>query len=159
MIKPLVVILTLLLVSSYPTRMDCPCRPATNEEIPHGANEQVVYSLGTVRRIHGRVTYAADGEPVIGAVVEVYRYSDSDRELSPYSVAGVGTRDVACVTGSDGRFCFTNLQSGTYAMRIGTSSSAAGMNDAHIRITLDRRWWTAWWRSGKSLEIRLHPGT
>src|SRR5688572_7546526 len=99
-------ILSALIVAilAVPSGRMCSCRKAQEDDIPHGANEDIEYSERTVKNVSGKVTYQlVDG--TIGDVdVEVYDVADTDRKLRPRQIVGFRTRRVACVTASDGTF-------------------------------------------------------
>lgn len=136
----------------------CSCLEAAVGEVPHGANEYVEYKETTVRGVYGKVIFAHGGRPVGGAVVEVYAVSDAERNLKPSEIIRRQRRRAACVTGGDGSFCFHDLPSGRYVLRAGTGESA-GMNEVYMKVTVARRWWTRWFRSGNAVELGLTPGT
>lgn len=147
-----------LIVGSAPARR-CACQKALDRDLPHGANEDVEYSEKTVKRIRGRVVYSNNGRPVDDAVVELYAITPDDKNLKTQEIIVRRPRRAACVTSNDGSFCFTDFPSGNYLLRAGTRSPNAGMNEVYIKLKLDRRWWTSWFRSGKELTLELTPGT
>jgi hypothetical protein len=151
MIKILTSILLLSSLGILASRPSCQCRPASEEDIPHGANERITYTERTVREIHGTIIYRT-GEPVKDVVVEVFDANGADNNLEQQK------RRVACVTGEDGKFCFADLPSGKYVLWAGTRE-LDGMNDIHMRVNVDRRWWRSWFRSNKGIELELMPGT
>jgi protocatechuate 3,4-dioxygenase beta subunit len=155
MSKVLLTTLILGLFAALSLNPDCHCLPASDADKPHGANMLIEHTGVTVTKIKGRVIYP-DGEPVNDAVVELFDYED--RDARPYQITQFQKRRAACLTGKDGRFCFTNLSSGLYALRIGTRTPA-GMNEAHVKVNLDRRWWRRWLRPGKDIDVYLEPGT
>src|SRR6185295_421630 len=109
--------------------------------------------------IQGRVAYQHNDSPVADAVVEIYQITPEDEKLSAREIIRRRERLAACVTAKDGRFCFSELPSGNYVVRAGTSSANAGMNDIYLKVRLDRRWWTRWFRSGRDITLGLTPGT
>jgi hypothetical protein len=155
--KPILVILGFLLLSVSLQEPKCPCLKAADQDEPHGANELIEYSHKTVKRIHGRVVDPT-GAPIDEAVAEVYSYSDADTKIDPYKFTRSQERLAACVTNKNGNFCFSNLKSGNYLLRIGTLHSA-GFQEVFIRVRLDRSWWSSWFRSGKVMEVALPLGT
>jgi hypothetical protein len=150
----------LLILTSFvllPDKSDCPCRPALESDQPHGANETIEYSGGTVKRIQGRIILS-NGEPLSEAVVEVYDYPSNDRNKRPFGIAELGKRKTACLSDKNGNFCFADLPPGWYVLKIGTREFA-GINESYVRVKLDRTWWRSWLRAGKRIEVRLNLGT
>lgn len=147
--------LILTSVISFPAKSDCPCRPALESDHPHGANETIEYSVGTVKRIQGRVTLP-NGEPVSEAVVEVYEYRGNARNKFPFEMAE--TRKTACLSDENGNFCFADLPPGWYVLKVGTRATA-GINESYVRVKLERTWWRSWLRAGRKTEVRLNLGT
>ena len=136
----------------------CSCLKASEEDVLHGANEDIEYSERRVKRIYGKVTFYYGDEPVKGAVVEIYDIPDANKSLKTHEIISRHARRDACVTASDGSFCFSGLPSGKYVLRAGTGESG-GMNEVYMRVNVDRRWWSRWFRSGKAIELGLTPGT
>lgn len=149
-------VLIVLLTASLPDR-PCTCRTALETERAHGANELIEYSETTVKRIRGRVAYS-DDTPVGDVVVEIYDITSADRKLKVHEV-GQRQRRTACVTSNDGSFCFPDLPSGRYVMRVGTRSASGGMNEVFWKVNVDRRWWRSWLRRERKLNVTLSPGT
>ena len=137
----------------------CSCQKALEDDRPHGANEDTEYSEKTLKSIKGRVVYYHNDEPADDVVVEVYSVAETDKNLRPREIALRRERRAACVTAKDGSFCFPDLPSGRYVLRAGARSSSAGMNEVYMKVTVDRRWWGNWFRSGKGIELGLTPGT
>ena len=146
-----------LIIGWLPARR-CTCQKAREHEQPHGANVHVEYSEKTVKSIKGRVVYHHDGSSADDVVVEVYEITPEDKKLNLREIALRRERRAACVTSKDGSFCFVDLPSGRYAVRAGTNSANAGLNDVYIKVNLDRRWWSRWLRSGQ-INLELTPGT
>ena len=61
-----------------------------------------------------------NGEPISEAVIEVYEYSVSDKELPAYEVEHSKKRKTACLTGERGEFCIPRLSAGKYLLKVGT---------------------------------------
>ncbi|MFL6231055.1 MAG: carboxypeptidase-like regulatory domain-containing protein [Pyrinomonadaceae bacterium] len=133
----------------------CQCQSALEDDYPHGANEEIEIRGGTVKSIRGKVIYP-NGEPKEGAVVEVYSYASSDKNLRPYELVREKKRIAACLTDENGRFCFTGLPSGKYVVRAGTRISE-GMQEIYVVTSVERHWWRRW-RSKNELNIRLELG-
>ena len=153
-------LITILLIGLFavPSERTCSCRKASDGDVPHGANEDIQYSEKTVKSINGTVSFNYGDEPIEGAVVEVYDVTAADKNLTNREIMGQRPRREACVTSEDGRFCFPNLPSGTYVLRAGRGESG-GMNDVHMRVRVDRRWWSKWFRPNKTIKFGLTPGT
>ncbi len=134
------------------------CRPASDYDLPHGANELVEYGQIKVTRMQGRIEFGSSEGPANNIVVEVFEIKDLDGDRDLYRVADARSRLAACVTGKDGEFRFSDLPSGRYLVRAGTRQ-AAGWNFAYITIKLDRAWWKDWFRRGKRIELVLTVGT
>jgi hypothetical protein len=136
----------------------CSCSEASGRDTPYGANEYIEQKEATVKRVLGKVTLAYGEQPVKDAVVEIYDVPDADRHLEAYKVVGKHTRRAACVTGDDGSFCFPELPSGRYVLKAG-AGRPSGTNEVYMRVTVDRRWWSKWFRPGKAIALGLTPGT
>lgn len=145
-----------LIVGSLPARR-CTCQNAGENDVPHGANETIEYSEKTVKSIKG-VVYFPDSSRAEEVVVEVYAIAPEDKKLKTYEIVSQRTRRAACVTSEDGSFCFDDLPSGNYLIRAGARWDR-GMNEVYVRLKLDRRWWSRWFRSGKEIELELTLGT
>jgi hypothetical protein len=148
-----------ILILTVPSGRICSCRIASGDDIPHGANEDIEYAERTVKNISGLVRYALVEGTIGDVVVEIYDVAYVDRKLRPRQIVGLRTRRAACVTATDGKFCFPNLPSGKYVLRAGTRSFNGGMNEVYMRVNVDRRWWTGWLRRSKPITLGLSPGT
>ena len=150
-------ILIALAAGSLPDR-PCSCQEALQDDLPHGANETVEYAATTVKRITGQVYYVYNGLPTENVVVEIYEITEADTKLNAHEITQRKERRAACITSNDGSFCFPDLPSGRYLLRVGTRRSS-GWNEAFVRVNLDRRWWSRWFRSGRKIELGLTIGT
>jgi hypothetical protein len=81
---------------------------------------------GTVKEIRGKVV-APDGEPVAGALIEVYDQPELGFDKRK--------RVVACRTGKNGEFRFKGLASKKYELR-GSYCGGAGFDAGHTIVTL-----------------------
>ena len=149
--------LLLLLVATYTSDQSCSCQKASADDLPHGANETIEYAETTVKRVAGRVVNPLE-EPVEAAVVEIYEIPSANNRLKSYELVGERQRKIACITSEDGSFCFPDLPSGHYLIRAGTGHSA-GMNEVFMKVKVDRRWWSRWFRRSKKIELELPLGT
>lgn len=152
---------SMLLISLFtiPVKQVCTCQKAIEDDVPHGANEDIEYTEKSVRKLYGKVTWYGGTEPFNDAVVEIYAVADADKNLKSRDITNQRVRQDACITTSDGSFCFPDLPSGRYVLRAGTRDSSGGMNEVYIRVTLDRRWWRKLVTSGKPIEFDLTAGT
>lgn len=157
MVKLLTSILLLALLGNPTGRPSCQCQPATEGEVPHGANENLQFASQTVREIHGMVSSPA-GQPSSEIIVEVFDIKDGDSNLDLSQIAEQRKRRRACRVGEDGKFCFTELPSGKYLIRTGVLAPGQ-FNMAYMEVRLDRRWWISWLRSNKDIELSISPGT
>jgi len=155
----LVLSIIIVTISAGSSSRLCSCQKALEDDLPHGANEDIEYTEKTVKRIKGRVSYHYDDQPADDVVVEIYDVTNEDKNLRPREIALRRERRAACVTTKEGSFCFPDLPSGRYVLRAGARSSSAGMNEVYMKVTVDRRWWSSWFRSGKGIELGLSPGT
>ena len=155
----LVLSIIIVAISAGSSSRLCSCQKALEDDLPHGANIDIEYSEKTVKKIKGRVVYYYDDEPAEDVVVEIYDVIDEDKALMSRDIAIRRERRAACVTAKDGSFCFPDLPSGRYVLRAGARSSSAGMNEVYMKVTVDRRWWSSWFRSGKGITLGLTPGT
>jgi hypothetical protein len=145
----------LLLVASQQFAQT-PCRKAADDDHPHGANEIIEYRGMTMRQLRG-VVMEPSGKAVPDVVLELYSYNDAEKSLLAHRIAGGRTRIMATLTGEKGVFCFRDLRSGRYVVRIGTRYSD-GFEEAFVKIRLDRHWWSRWLRR-KRLQVVLQLGT
>jgi hypothetical protein len=151
-------ILITLPAGPWPDRR-CSCQTALERDLPHGANEEIEYSEKTVKRIRGRVDQGDGGEPAEDVVVEIYEITPEDKNLRLHEIVRRSERRTACITSKDGSFCFPELPSGQYLLMAGTRNANAGMNEVFIKVNVDRRWWTRWFRPHRKIKLVLTPGT
>jgi hypothetical protein len=155
MTKLLASTLLLALLGVSAARAGCSCRPASEDEGPHGANELIEVGPLSVWGLRGRVLYS-NGEAAEDVVVEVYELAESDRKLDSYRRAE--ERLAACVTGGDGGFCFDKIPPGRYLLVAG-ARRPAGLNETRVKVSVKRDLWTLLRRRRKGVEIPLTPGT
>ncbi len=148
-------LMLLLAVNSFSAIPESRCRPASDEDFPHGANILVIYKERTVRKIKGQINFL-DG-PANDVVVEIFEVTDSESDLEPHELASSKGRRAACVTAKNGRFRFPDLSSGRYVLRAGTRKPD-GFNYVHISITINKAWWKNWFSRGKELKLELSVG-
>jgi|SRR5215469_12510773 len=126
------------------------CRRARLEEVPHGANEFIVFAEQEVRQIRGVVSFLTD-EFAENVVVEVYHHEGNDT-YEAVSQTLKSKRIVACVTGSDGKFSFSGLKPGKYLLHLGMRDRW-GINEVNAVLHVTPS------GSRESLKIELRPGT
>ena len=149
-------LLSILIGSVLTFSGGCSCAKALETDLPHGANETVEIRGPVVNKLSGIVADPS-GAPV-KAVVELYDLPPDRPDIAVNEVIGFRTRRVACVTGADGTFCFSNVPSGKYLLRAGTRQ-ANGMNELYMRVTVDHSWFRGLFRRSKSLRLMLSLGT
>lgn len=140
------IVLCLICLLTAPAR---PCKKARAEEVPHGANEIVVFTEQTVPRLEG-IVVLPNAEPVRDAVVEVYRYDGTADGTKTF--LSHAKRIAACLTSENGRFAFKRLRPGRYLLRAGTVESA-GINELQAIFRVTGRGTT------HKIEMRLSMGT
>lgn len=113
------VLSAVILILGNRSNNSCVCRPAAADDSAHGANEFIQYTTNSVRQVRGSVILP-NGEPISEAVIEVYEYSVSDKELPAYEVEHSKKRKTACLTGERGEFCIPRLSAGKYLLKVGT---------------------------------------
>lgn len=126
------------------------CRTATEVEIPLGGNHIITQNAGKVKQIKGTTTFWIDGKVFEDVVVEVYavnKTEERDFTEKTWKIADNKKREVACVTGKNGKFQFSNLQKGLYILRIGTRTREVEyFNHVFVIVNLDPK-------NGKNKEI------
>ena len=134
----------------------CGCAPpASGETTRSGANENIVVSEKRKHtRIAGVVRYV-NGQIISDVLVEVF--DKPDHLLLPYPQnienQKPQRRTTACVVGSDGRFCFTNIPAGKYEVRF---SKNGGWNHTSMVVSVAPRSRNA---TKRDLEIAMQVGT
>ena len=150
-------ILVLLIGSVLGLSSGCSCAQALDSDMPHGANQNVEIRGPVVKNLRGMVVYPND-DVAKDIVVELYDLSDDRADIPIDEVVGWRARRAACVTSTDGTFCFSDLPSGKYLLRAGTREPD-GMNELYMRVTVDRSWFRGLFRRSKRLRLTLLPGT
>jgi hypothetical protein len=140
-VKLLVLLLVLAATALSVPRNPCRCRGLL-QGAPTMGNLFGTLSAGSMRIIQGTAFYPNTGKRVNEAIIEVYENSSKFNDANiPYSEVDkiiAQQPKAACMTGSDGKFCFTDLPPGKYLLRIGThgENQFSGIN---VLITLDPR--------------------
>jgi len=144
----LTLLLILIAVSEATPLVNCGCTKAEPTDKTIWGHMARDYSLQTPRQsIQGKVLDPR-GDPVYGALVEVFADDGTDR--TPTSQKR--QRVMACKVGENGRFCFKGLRPGKYILAIGSN----GFNISFISVVLDPKNPTS---SNKSIKINLELGT
>ena len=137
--RSLVLLLAFVTLTSPVLPSDCKCAYPVKEETTHwGGNEDVVLIEGSALKQLQGIVKAEDGSPVSSALVEVFTHPEylesqfpSDRQNRPEQ-----QRVGACVTSTDGKFCFRHLLAAAYEIR---SSVSSGWDVTHVKVTLDAK--------------------
>jgi hypothetical protein len=128
--KKLVLLLILISPVVAPSSgKGCKCASATGETTRWGGNEIIVVKPGgTYGFISGKVRMMIAEEPMEDALVEVFDKPDyllcdwTPEAGNPNKCSTDPPADqrriAACVTGKDGKFCFDNIPSGKYELRV-----------------------------------------
>jgi hypothetical protein len=124
-----------LLTATATMSNDCTChKPEKGDTTRYGGNMMIVFPMEKpFRELRG--TVQMNGELIENALVEIFDNADYLLESGPHEYLQQ-KRLAACVTSSDGKFCFRHLPSGTYELR---SSMRAGVNVTHLHVKVDKR--------------------
>src|ERR1051326_1430459 len=144
-------VLLLILISSVAAPSSgkgCGCASATGETTRWGGNETILIKpRGTFEFVGGKVLMG--DEPMDDALVEVFDKPDyllcdwTAEDGNPNKCSNDPPADqrriAACVTGKDGKFCFDNIPSGKYELRV---SKDIGWDVSHYVIVVkpESRW-------------------
>jgi protocatechuate 3,4-dioxygenase beta subunit len=131
---------------------DCKCHPAEKDDVTRkGANEFVLdVPKETYRKVQGTVVGMSDDRPMENALVEIFDHPDYLLRENPLAEHPQQRRVAACVTGTNGRFCFHTLPPGKYELR---SSLESGWNITHIYVVVDKK------GQRKKIQVMMHIGT
>jgi hypothetical protein len=110
-----------------------------------------------VRKLVGTVSYP-DETIAQDVVVEVYDVPSDRPDIPRHEIIDGRTRRAACITATDGTFCFSDLPSGKYLLHAGTRRPG-GVNELYMRVTVDRSWFRGLFRRSKLLRLTLELGT
>ena len=148
-ISPIFWVLLVIPVAVY---ADCRChKPERDATTRWGGNQAVVLKPDEhFREVRG-VVEAFTGKAMADAIVEVFdkpEYLVGDKS---WSEKPQQNRLRACVTSTDGKFCFKSLPDGVYELRV---SRDREWNVTHVYIVVDRK-------AGphKTLHVGMHVGT
>src|SRR5436190_24116492 len=109
----------MLCIIGFVQVLEAQCKKPKDNEVPHGANENILLADQVVERIHGRVFFP-NLEPMEDIILEVYRYNGESSYQEISQVMQEQKRIAACLTGADGKFSFARLKPGKYLLRAGT---------------------------------------
>ena len=134
-------ILALLILLAVPLPSSkCRCRKVKDES-PVLGTVFATMNGGRVRKLQGTV-FSPSGNVMEDAIVEVYdNRSNADDEYISYEAVKESTnlkRKTACMTGEDGRFCFTSLPPGRYLLIVGHRNDSQ-FSAMRVVVTLDPR--------------------
>ncbi len=150
-------IVSLLFVLAFGLPSNCSCAKALDSDRPNGANELIEIRGPVAKNLVGTVMYP-NGELAKEIVVELYDLSQDRSDIPTNEIVGSRSRKSACVTGTDGAFCFPNMPSGKYLLRLGTRQPN-GINELYVRVTVDRSWFRGLFRRRHPLRLTLSLGT
>jgi hypothetical protein len=128
--------LLIVLIASTITPAQCGCIPSpTRDTTRWGGNELLTYVEPKIYKSLQGIARNINGRPLSGVLVEVFDQPEWIRqELSESPVEQ--QRIAACITRRNGRFCFSNIPSGNYELRL---SKDGAWNVTHIYIVVDTR--------------------
>jgi hypothetical protein len=134
-------LLLVLVVPNQTALADCRCAPPDNGEATHWTGNQaelfIFIEKGTHRELKGKVLTSTNGVPFDGVLVEVF--DNPDYLLPNHSFRrGKQVRVAACRTRSDGKFCFSDLASGRYELRLSSDQRSVKWNASQIYVVVDR---------------------
>jgi hypothetical protein len=145
-------LLILVLAGSVgqPAMEEAICRPAGPEDTTLlGHMPYTVRTNGEFRVVQGTVVDPV-GEPVEGALVEVFDHPEQSSWYGLVEEDGPQHRVAACRTGPSGRYRFDGVPAGHYDLRVG----ASGFNGALHWIYVNPKG-----RGRRELVVRLELGT
>ncbi|HEX6187839.1 MAG TPA: carboxypeptidase-like regulatory domain-containing protein [Pyrinomonadaceae bacterium] len=135
-------LLLLFLASAFYQKNTCTCiKPAAEEATYWSSGEVTMNDDKVYKTVHGVIQYP-DGKPMPDALVEIYNKPEnvlrSWKGLKQKPIRQ--KRIAACKTGTDGKFCFTNIPSGKYELRTSKSSEmCCAWNPVRAYLVLDPR--------------------
>jgi len=131
---------------------DCKCRQsAKDDKTRWGGNEAVTQVPEEhFRELKGVVSVFGD-QPVENALAEVFDKPEYLLGNEPWDQRPTQNRLRECVTSPDGKFCFKDLPSGTYELRI---SRDPGWDVTHVYVVVDRKA-----GARKPIQVEMHIGT
>ena len=138
------ILMTISLGFTLPNNLMCECKPATSEETTRwGGNHWIAdRQRGTYQSINGRVVRLVDKKKMDDALVEVFDHPDyllcEWEKFNPNKCTTEAPseqhRIAACKTGKDGKFCFSDIATGSYELRV---SRDGQWNVVHLYVVVD----------------------
>lgn len=113
-------LLVLFSLNIYPAKEKCRCLPASAEQQTSWGQQNVIIKHDEVfKSLRGKVSVAANEQPLAGVLVEVYDKPEGLLMDSQERDARKAQqrRIAACVTEADGQFCFPKVPAGKYELR------------------------------------------
>jgi len=136
------IISAILLLASAITYIgkDCGCSPAAPGEETHwvGNLQTIFHERKPYRQLRGTIV-RPDDKPLSGALVEVFtnpEYLLNDKLLSKHGAPNQ-RRVAVCLTGADGKFCFSGLPAGRYEVRSSSDDTRTGWNASQVYVILN----------------------
>jgi hypothetical protein len=131
----------LLVVPNMTAFADCRCAPINNGEVTHwtGNRTELFISIEkvTYRQLKGKVLTSTNGAPFSGVLVEVF--NNPDYLLPNHSFRREKQiRVAACRAGNNGNFCFADLSSGEYELRVSSDQRTVEWNTSQVYVVVDR---------------------
>lgn len=139
--RPFLVLLLLFLFGGeLAAQKPCPSRPARPEDIPQGANSDVVFSdlVYFSQRIHGKVLNEADSPLPHEVVIAIFRLQRKENGISGFETTLRNSRLRAFLIAPDGSYCITGLQPGRYLLQVGTNGFH-GFQAVYLTIHVRKR--------------------
>jgi protocatechuate 3,4-dioxygenase beta subunit len=149
--KLLAIALVITCHVSASSKADCKCiAPAPGEATHEGGNEIVTFrERRNYKLVHGVVRDAND-EPLADVLVEIFDHPEWI--VLDYPRSRVEQRRIAaCKSGPDGSFCFDNIPTGKYELRV---SKDVAWNPSHGHIVVNTRR-----GSRAAIKVQLSLGT
>src|SRR5947208_172546 len=150
---PNMLVLSLIIGALVTFPSNCSCAKASDVDVPHEANETIEINGSVVKNLTGTV-FLPGGEAAEDLVVEVYDVPKEHPNSGVYEIVGSRKRRTACVTSTNGTFCFSDLPAGKYLLKVGTRQQK-DFNALYVRVTLDRNWFRGLFRRAKTLSLTL----
>lgn len=156
--RPIKLVATFVCLIAFGQLTYAQCKKPKVDDVPHGANEFIMFTERRVGHFHGRIFFPnymikTGRVRAKNIVVELYNYSGSDSYQDVSKVLREQKRVAACLTGADGRFSFAGLKPGRYLFRAGTREPDE-FNKMHGIIIVEPKLGV-----GKGLDIVLSAGT
>jgi hypothetical protein len=131
---------------------DCKCRQSAKDDKTRPGGNEAVSQVPEehFRELKGVVSVFGD-QPAENALAEVFDKPEYLLGNEPWDQRPTQNRLRECVTSPDGKFCFKDLPSGTYELRI---SRDPGWDVTHVYVVVDRKA-----GARKPIQVEMHIGT